>query len=695
MPNHAFYLLIRSILAIGIMAMMLNTTATPQRLISQTSQTVNWNGWNFSYENNGNYEGLSLTNVSYQNKLIIKKISLPVMRVFYQNNTCGPYADRLGGDVSPIPWANNATIAKRQITVGNIQWYEIGIRDQIGSYDLYQVYYLRADGVLDAHIYSKGLQCEIYHVHYPNWRVDFDLEGASSDVILRDSGSGYVPMSSEFNAPANSAVNHSWRISDTSTGLNVEILPGFTDFTIPDANTLPVTGYANNTVFGRLYRDTEDTGWTVGPNVQVPWGNSESIFNTNIVLWYEGHMPHSPAEGANLWHSTGLRLVVNSGSTPPTPSPTRTHTPQSTFTATTTNSPTRTPTATATMTTIPPATPTNTPTRTPTATATMTTIPIVTQTPTATSTTSTTACVDVTNAGFENGVSGWIYWSPTDVTTDADAHSGTKALAIGPTANGAEQYLNAVPGQNVRLKAWLKVRRGDAGIGMRFFDAQWNNLGEIVNSTTSTVYQELAVERVTPPNAEYIQIWVSNGGNKTYADDICFTRNSGTFPTPTTTATATSNPNFTSTPTPVAGTCVNNLLTGAGLESFENGVSTWNILAGTVDTGNNARTGAKAMRLSGGTSATSRYFTVTAGEQIKLQTWARRSDAGTTAQVNLSFFDANWAGIGTTSRTVSVVNGYELFNIVATVPSNAVNMAIWAYKTGVGEQLIDDMCLTR
>ena len=40
---------------------------------------------------------------------------LPVVRVFYTNNVCGPYADRLGGTLTPIPWANSSTLAQREV----------------------------------------------------------------------------------------------------------------------------------------------------------------------------------------------------------------------------------------------------------------------------------------------------------------------------------------------------------------------------------------------------------------------------------------------------------------------------------------------------------------------------------------------------------------------------------------------------
>ena len=288
---------------------------------AQTSGSVTWSGWTFTYEVGGLFDGLALKGVKFQGLPLIARISLPVMRVFYVNITCGPYADRLGGTLSPIPWAGNAIVGKREFTLNGQQWYEIGIRDQIGNYDIYQVYYFSTDGILDAHIYSKGLQCVEDHVHYPNWRIDFDIVDGANDQIQRNTGTEYETKLNEFNANVTEAINHGWRVRDSVTGNFVDVLPGFTDFTIPTQTTVPVTSYANNTVFGRLYKSTESSAWTFGPNTQVPYNNGELIDNKDIVLWYEGYLPHSAADGSTLWHSTGLRLAVNGGSLPPPPSP--------------------------------------------------------------------------------------------------------------------------------------------------------------------------------------------------------------------------------------------------------------------------------------------------------------------------------------------------------------------------------------
>ncbi|MDF0676371.1 MAG: hypothetical protein P0120_18855 [Nitrospira sp.] len=311
--------MLRSLLFAG--ALLTSIAMLPLSSLAQTSGSVTWNEWTFTYEVSGKFDGLSLKGVQYKGFPFIYKLSFPVMRVFYTDNVCGPYADRLGGALSPIPWANNAKVAKREFTLNGRQWYEIGIRDVIGHYDIYQVYYLSADGILDAHVYSKGLQCVMDHVHYPNWRIDFDIQGGSNDQILQNTSSGYQVKPIEFDAKVTDALNNAWRVRGSGTNSYVDVLPGFTDFTIPDQTTDPVSGSANNTVFGRLYRSSEDTGWTYGPKVQVPYNNGEAIDGKDLVFWYEGYLPHSAAEGSELWHSTGLRLAVmcDDGSSGPCP----------------------------------------------------------------------------------------------------------------------------------------------------------------------------------------------------------------------------------------------------------------------------------------------------------------------------------------------------------------------------------------
>lgn len=372
---------------LALAVLMAQWAAMPKAATAQLGGGLSWLDWTLDYAVSGNFDGLSLTTVRYKNHDVIGKISFPVMRVFYENNICGPYADRLGGSLQTVPWANNATIAQREFTVNNRRWYELGVRDLIGNYDIYQVYYFSEDGILDAHIFSKGLQCNYFHVHYPNWRIDLDLDGGPNDQIQGFRNGAYQVYAGEFNSGVTAVDNHQWRVRDTVTGLSVDVLPGFTDFTIPDMPNKALPDFNQNTIFGRLYKSNEDESWGYGANSQVPFNEGENINGQDLVMWYEGNMPHSPIEGPNLWHSAGVRLAINTASQPAaTATATATATAIATATtlpATATTPPTNTPIPANTATPRPVATNTSlpAPTATATATATRTPIPRPTATP--------------------------------------------------------------------------------------------------------------------------------------------------------------------------------------------------------------------------------------------------------------------------------------------------------------------------
>lgn len=303
---------------------LLVPSQTPRALYAQsagTSGSLLWNGWSLDYGVSGNYDGLSLTNVQYNGHPLLQKASFPVMRVFYDADACGPYADRLGPDsLSPVAWADNATLVRREFSLNGRLWVELGIRAIIGNYDIYQSFYLSQDGILDGHIFSRGLQCNVDHIHYPYWRFDFDVDGTENQ-IWRQTASGWQVYANEFNAPATAAVNHNWQVRNAQSGFTVTVLPGFTDFAITGDHSASAD-YSQHTVFGRLYRATEDTTWYYGALSEVPFNNGEAINGQDLVLWYKGYLYHSGAEGPDLWHSTGVRVVVSSNPTPPTATPT-------------------------------------------------------------------------------------------------------------------------------------------------------------------------------------------------------------------------------------------------------------------------------------------------------------------------------------------------------------------------------------
>ncbi|MEE9426039.1 MAG: putative Ig domain-containing protein [Methylococcales bacterium] len=277
-----------------------------------------WQGWSFDYQVSGSFDGLSLTKVKYQGVDILNKASLPVMRVYYDRDVCGPYADRLGGRLTPVSWANNDALVLREFTQSGRQWLELGIQDTIGNYVIYQSWYLSADGILDGHIFSKGLQCNIDHIHYPYWRMDFDLAGEQNDQLRKFVNNNWQIVTTESNDSVTTANNHRWQVRDTLTGDSVDIEYGAAGWNDINGTVNPYSSFANNRILGRRYHSSEDEGWTYGAQSEVPFDNNESINDQDIVVWYKGYLPHDAAEGPDLWHSTGVRLVINLASvTPP------------------------------------------------------------------------------------------------------------------------------------------------------------------------------------------------------------------------------------------------------------------------------------------------------------------------------------------------------------------------------------------
>lgn len=283
------------------------------------SGNINWNGWNFDYEIGVLNDGLAIENVTFQGKQIMGRGNFPSMPVYYENNSCGPYLDRLDNDLEPVPWANNATLVSREFTINGEQWYELGIREFIGQYDIYQVWYFNGNGIIDAHLFSRGIQCNVYHEHWPHWRFDFDIAGSGNDQILRQTPSGMQAYPNEFNVAATAAVNHGWVVQDTITGDSVTL--SFDDGQWNVAGTVvPEDVYGKNRVIGRQY-DSDEQGWHTTGHASLPpdwndgvdrvgYGNNENINDEDVVLWYSGYLPHLPSDGAGLWHSTGVRITV-------------------------------------------------------------------------------------------------------------------------------------------------------------------------------------------------------------------------------------------------------------------------------------------------------------------------------------------------------------------------------------------------
>lgn len=294
-------------------SLLLLAAAVASPLVAQSGHT-NWNGWSFDWEVKDG-AGLAIRNVFFNNELVLWKASMPVIRVKYDTvggQTCGPYADRINwSSLKPISWCGNNMVCQKSYISGGHTMLELGIEAQIGQYDLYQVWYLSQDGWLGAHLFSKGLQCQINHVHHPYWRMDFDINGFPADQIFvfdnnrpnQGWGPGWMKYTNEQNDLKNPATRRVWFVRDNPTSHGIWVLPG--------ANDGQADSFSTKDIGARLYHYAEDEPWPFGATGHLGYDNNEDIQEKDVVFWYVAHMQHAADQGPAVWHSSGPWMLVH------------------------------------------------------------------------------------------------------------------------------------------------------------------------------------------------------------------------------------------------------------------------------------------------------------------------------------------------------------------------------------------------
>ena len=282
--------------------------------------------WDFDYAISDS-EGLSLLNGRYRGVLIIGKFSMPVIRVKYRIDGgwhdwrrpfglgAGPYADQirwhLGGShgLQRISNRGNEYVAIYEFLVNGVRWLEMGVYARIGAYHIYQAWFLNEEGIVQPHVWSKGLTINMDHTHHPYWRLDFDIDGGAHNRVWRfDDGQGWRFYRKEANDAKNRRTRTSWFVRNEQTLNGAWVLPGPDDGD-PD-------GFSGIDMAVRLFRPDQDVGWPFGVN-GIGFSKGEPVEDADVVFWYVAHLFHRFREGGDAWHGAGptIRAVV------PTPPP--------------------------------------------------------------------------------------------------------------------------------------------------------------------------------------------------------------------------------------------------------------------------------------------------------------------------------------------------------------------------------------
>lgn len=300
--------MLKSIVAINLsLLLLILLLAAPA---SAHSGHTNWGAWRLDWEVKDD-AGIAIRNVYYNNELVIWKASVPVIRVRYNGNVCGPYADRINwSNLLNISNCGNAKVCQTSSTFSGHNWLELGVLAKIGKYRIYQVWYFSDDGQIDVRVWSKGLHCNADHDHHSYWRMDFDVNGFSGDqVFVYDNnrpnegwGAGWHKYANELNDLKNSATSRKWFVRDNPTGHGVWIFVG------PDGTA---DFFSTKDAAPRFYRGSEDGPWSFGPSGHLGYGNGEDIQEKDVIFWYVAHLHHEAAEGEDQWHWAGPLLKVH------------------------------------------------------------------------------------------------------------------------------------------------------------------------------------------------------------------------------------------------------------------------------------------------------------------------------------------------------------------------------------------------
>jgi hypothetical protein len=300
---------------------------------------IDWNGWSFDYDVTDE-AGLAISSVTFDGLKVLNKGSLPVMRVQYDNG-CGPYEDKIQDDSScsgeidgycllKISNCGNKFLCQQEHTVGEDKWLELGILARIGDYRIYQVWSFGPDGIIDPHVFSRGVVMPVNHRHHPYWRLDFDVADFSNEVwefeddgpaekvgtqIVFKKAAPPHKISIEGGALKSKNVfghtqNRRWFVKDPQTGSGVWVIPG------PEDGT--TDSFGKDDVQVRRYHTWEDGEWAFGATGNLGYDNDENV-ESDLVFWYSAHMTHTffpgqseeSAEAHDHWRGAGPRLKVN------------------------------------------------------------------------------------------------------------------------------------------------------------------------------------------------------------------------------------------------------------------------------------------------------------------------------------------------------------------------------------------------
>ncbi|HEX5044141.1 MAG TPA: proprotein convertase P-domain-containing protein [Candidatus Polarisedimenticolaceae bacterium] len=279
----------------------------------------------------GDGTGLEITDVTFQDRLILKRGEVPVLNVLYAGNTCGPYRDWLdsedcfqaaGTDVPGtgsgirVASAPPTTLCESQSDAGNFRG--VAIYDEgdslllmtettAGWYRYVMEWRFGMDGSIHPRFgfgaTSNSCTCN-EHYHHAYWRLEWALDGSTADTtsgiatlerLRAGTPDTWDPVAAEgtFVRPAADSEKDWFRITNPVTGNGYVLKPGAQD------------GNATGDTYGKwdlaalAWNSNEINDANTNTSVNVaPWVTGEAIgAGKRLVTWYHSTYDHNDPGG--------------------------------------------------------------------------------------------------------------------------------------------------------------------------------------------------------------------------------------------------------------------------------------------------------------------------------------------------------------------------------------------------------------
>ncbi|HEY0345453.1 MAG TPA: hypothetical protein VGC59_12430 [Solirubrobacteraceae bacterium] len=290
-----------------------------------------------------NGSGIELRAVTYKGKRVLRRAHVPILNVRYDGDACGPYRDwqweegmiqANGSDPAPgfrLCTAPAKTIFESGSDQGNflgvavyVEGEEVVLVSELeaGWYRYISMWRLAADGTIRPRFMFGAVQnscvCNVHH-HHVYWRFDFDVVTGQHNAVrefndppLTGHTSRWHTLQHEIRRAKYPARKRKWRVVNRVTGESYTLVPGSED------------GHRDSFGVGDMWALRHQSGTQIDDGVPFTtdlnrarahlddFVNGESIYDTDVVLWYGAHFTHdlhAEQPGQGHGHIVGPDLV--------------------------------------------------------------------------------------------------------------------------------------------------------------------------------------------------------------------------------------------------------------------------------------------------------------------------------------------------------------------------------------------------